>query len=420
MIASYKILFSIELLHPYYSDGKCIDFAIIPSAATKKLFQNNQLVYKMQDNELWVLIKVNVNGQPYIPLTPEQKFVFYLQLVQPQFMTVTNLDADAFANNRFYFSNLSRNQAGTNLYLSQPIPAYSPLVHYYPGMFAAGAGNIVYESIKENPAGAGVSHNTTDEAFWMPRGSQPFVSRSDMVHFSDSTMRLQVAEAAQYGVKAFALNKADNRTYNIAMPIARENPLSVGEVPASGAREVQADFSALPPGRYKVGVNEQEKETYVDDAASGFFGVVEIFNHLEGTNPFALLDAEGKVKDTVIAGRPTWQRYTIRFANRLAYLKYISLNRGVQTITDGRPVAQRQFSFAANPVSPPLPAPPPHATLFLSNKPVPMQQQLDIFNLSMPAVFGTGTLKAPNPNPMLPGVLSRYEQDYYCTVMLNY
>lgn len=422
MNSGYKILFSIELLHTYYGDGKCRDLALVPSADTRKLLQNHQMLFKMQQNELWVLIKTGADGKPFIPVAPDQKWVFYLQLLQPQLMTVTNLDADAFKDNRFYFSNISGNKTGATLHLTQPIPNYSPLVHYLPGMFAKGAADVVYECIKENPAGAGVSHNTNEEAYWMHRGTQPFVSQLDMIPLGASIMRLPVNSAASFAVKAFGLNKADNQTYNIEMPIRRDNPLSVADTKTPGVQEVQADFSALPPGRYEVQINGQPKNTYIDDGAtaSGCFGVVEIFNHLTGSHPFALLDADGTVQDKAVGGEASWLRYTIRFASRLAYYKYISLHRGVQNITDGRPVGERQFSFAANPVPPPPPAPPPNTTLFISNKPVPLQQKLDIFNLSMPAVFGTGTLKAPSPNPLLPGVLNRFGRDYFCTVMLHY
>lgn len=422
MTTAYKILFSVELLHQYYADGKCRDVALVPSEATRKRMQDGRMLWKVQDNELLVLIQTGSDGKPNIPLAADVKFVFYLQLLQLQLLTVTNMDADLFNDQRFYFFNLSNNKSGNSLHLSRPIVPYQSSVHYYPGIFTLGPGEIVFECIKENPAGAGVSRNTADEAFWMARSGQPFVSAADMVPFADSIMRLRVAEAATYSVHAFGVNKANNRAYTVAMPIAQENPLSVADTPTPGVKEVQADFSALPPGRYLLGVNELQKEVYVDNAADAarYFGVVEIFNHLPGNDSFALLDEDGKVKQTGAGEDASWLRYTIRFANRLAFFKYISRNRGVEHITDGRPVGPRQFSFALNPVPPPLPLPPPNTSLFLSNKPVPLQQGLDFFNLALPAVFGSATLKAPNPDPAAPGVLHKYQNDYFYTIMLQY
>ncbi len=57
MTAKYKILFSVSLLSDYYSNGKCKDFALIPSIDTAKLLTSYHLLYKVIGNQLLVLAK---------------------------------------------------------------------------------------------------------------------------------------------------------------------------------------------------------------------------------------------------------------------------------------------------------------------------------------------------------------------------
>src|SRR5688572_2363920 len=98
MTTKYKILFMVELLNEYYSNLQCKDFTIIASEETTRLLRNQHMLYKTVGNKLVVLIKVNtaVSGPdvntPFVPIGNDQKLLFYLDLQQPVFATVTNLD----------------------------------------------------------------------------------------------------------------------------------------------------------------------------------------------------------------------------------------------------------------------------------------------------------------------------------------
>jgi hypothetical protein len=112
MTTAYKILFAIDLQNEYYTNGKCNDIHVVPSAETMLLLKNRQMLYKMVGNKFVVLVKVHdshagVNaGKPFVPLNNNEKFVFFLQLEKPVFTTITNIDFDLFASRRFYFSNI--------------------------------------------------------------------------------------------------------------------------------------------------------------------------------------------------------------------------------------------------------------------------------------------------------------------------
>ncbi len=147
MITTYKILFMVELLHDFYKNGQCTDFRIVPSAETALLLRNCKAFHKMIGNKLVVLIKTDTGGKPFIQPATTDKFTFYLELMKPLFITVSNIDETLLSTKRFYFSNLSANKVvvapGNELfYVSQPITAYAAATNYKPGEFSTQAGRI--------------------------------------------------------------------------------------------------------------------------------------------------------------------------------------------------------------------------------------------------------------------------------------
>ena len=56
----------------------------------------------------------------------------------------------------------------------------------------------------------------------------------------------------------------------------------------------------------------------------------------------------------------------------------------------------------------------------ISDKPVPMFDQQNIFKLVLKIPITSDPIKAPNPNPHLPGMLTRFGTDFYCTIYLNH
>src|SRR5215510_14155895 len=49
-------VFSLQLLHAYYRDGRCLDFAIEPTLETQRLLTNHRCVLKTTPNGVQVLI----------------------------------------------------------------------------------------------------------------------------------------------------------------------------------------------------------------------------------------------------------------------------------------------------------------------------------------------------------------------------
>ena len=94
------------------------------------------MLYKMVGNKFVVLVKVNdssagVNAdKPFVSLSTDEKYVFFLQLEKPVFTTITNIDFDLFADRRFYFSNIFETKIGTALHLSASVDLYNNSSNY--------------------------------------------------------------------------------------------------------------------------------------------------------------------------------------------------------------------------------------------------------------------------------------------------
>jgi hypothetical protein len=410
MTTKYKILFMVDLLNEYYANLQCRDFSVLPSAETSRLLQNHQMLFKAIGNKLVVLVKVQTEAgnedKPVIPIAAETKFLFYLGLNQPLFTTITNLDSDRLRlNQRYYFSNLHQNNSGNALYLSQQIAEYKDTDTYNPGDLADDGGGIIYECIQRTTGG----NDTGATAFWFQREADQYVSSGDMMNCITRNNRFQATVAAtKFTIQVFGLDTATS-TYTLSIPISKNSLLSDG-----ATKEVPVDLSELLPGRYKIQINTDVFDVFVDDTViyRNLFGVIEIFNHLPATSDFSLLDNNGKVKDTMVGSNLQWLRYQVRFANRLAFWKYITPRQGVKGIKD----KTNTYQFVQ---SPPLPAKP---DFFQSDLPIPIRETPAKYDLELNKPVSDEPPAAPNPNPNITGMLTRKEpgKDYYCTIYLNY
>ncbi|MEP7109463.1 MAG: hypothetical protein ABI760_15830 [Ferruginibacter sp.] len=500
MTSTFKILFSIDLLNEYYTSLQCMDFNVVPSAETALLLKNYKMLYKFTGNKLVALVKVNDLDEPFAGIDIDKKFVFYLTLLQPVFMNITNLDLDNMGSRRFYFTNLNQNKAGSSLYLTNKIDDYIPTYRnadtYEPGNLVTNVDGVVFECIQASTGGHNTAnrafwkptgnfqyisnynntafyapdslvndgagfifkcirettggHTTTDitywepqgnflyrpgglvddgtgaifeciqstkagkndttkDAFWIEKGEFQYVSVKDMYPFVTNIYNYQtIIEANVFSIFVYGLNKTTG-VYDLEITIDK-NRIETIEL----TNNVQFDLSQLPAGRYRLIINTDEPvDVYLDNVAvyGNFLGVIEIFTHLGNTNEFGLLDVNGKVKDSIVAGNPVWLQYSIRFGNRLAFWKYFTPKHGVNNITDP-PLVTSGYSFIQ---APELPAKPDY---FLSNIPIPLIEKPILFNLELSST--TDPSLAPNPNPQVTGMLTKNADNFYCNIYLNY
>ncbi len=410
MTTKYKILFMTELLHDYYSNLQCLDFDVVPSKETRQLMRNRQMMCKLVGNKLVVLVKVITEGadesKPFTGMNPTDKFLFYLQPNRTRFNIVTNIDVDKLREGkRYYFTNLHQNDLDGGLCLTKKIEPVAGPTNYVPGDFTADGSNIVYECIKSTNE----TNNPPAPSFWEDRGNQQYVSGADMIVPSTKIANYTVSTAAKrFNISVSGLNLINNQ-YDLNIPV-KENLFTSD----NDTKLVQVKLTELIPGRYKVKINTDEFDVFIDDTVvyNNVFGVIEIFSHLPNGPGFALLDTDGKVKDKLNADVPEWLNYSIRFANRMAYWKYNTPRHGVTAITD----AGLLYSFD------PTPAVPGDKDFFTSAKPIPLLETPWKFKVNVQSLSNDEDPLAPNPDPDITAMLSRTEteKDYYCTINLNY
>jgi len=140
--------------------------------------------------------------------------------------------------------------------------------------------------------------------------------------------------------------------------------------------------------------------------------VVEVFVHLPDTSPFSLLNSSGVVRES---------SYTIRFANRRAFWKYITPLRKVENILiSGAHDQPSPFTAGSND-----PAQLDQKDFFVSNQPLPLSEvpAQNLFDL----IIGSESRPAPKPDPRMPGMLTQTFDgvtqtylDHFCNIRLNH
>lgn len=407
MNTSFKILFMLEVLHDFYKGGACTDFKFIPTETTKQLLANYKALYKTVGNKLIVLLKVDENGKPFIQPKAEDKFCFYMELMNPLFMTISGMDSQSLSGRRFYFANLHQNKvndgAGNDvLYLSKTIQPYQPAPFYNPGDFVK-HNDVVYECIKLSPGGNTPGANSV---FWISREKSQYAASTDLVQFITKHSVFPLApDAASAQINIFKLNLANNLFDEQVMRQTIQFESAVKEVPV--------DLSILPEAKYRILINGKEFFVYSSNDAvySNMFAVVELFNHLPNGNDFAFFlgnPDDGKLKDRldVATGKNIMLTYTIRFANRLAFWKYVTPKKGVQSI-DALP--DHVFDANTNP-----------ADFFISKVPIALKEKPYEFKLNLFRQVSREPPLAPNPDIHASGMLTKTGQGYYCNIYLNY
>jgi hypothetical protein len=86
-------VFSLQLWHSYYRDGRCLDFAIEPTTETQRLLKNHRCALKTTPNGVRILIGGEVQHVPLIALQKGMVFSFHLRLQNSAFPLFTDLSA---------------------------------------------------------------------------------------------------------------------------------------------------------------------------------------------------------------------------------------------------------------------------------------------------------------------------------------
>ena len=440
MTSRYKILCSVQILNEYFQDGFCPDLNIVPSEPTKVVLKNARLQYKMFGHQLILFTETDASGLPVAPVNLSGSLVFYMDLKNPAFLNYTSINLEALQSRRFYFTNLHQNNADLNLNLSREISVYDNTTTYHPGDFASNTSGDVFECITSTTG------NDTTTSFWIARGKNQLVSVADMTGRSGQILNYKAqAPAGDFRVSVWSVDQSSG-IYNKVLKTQRLKF-------ESDVDQVQIDFRGIPPGKYQVKVNEEAFFMWIDEAfiSSSYIGVIELFPLLNTSSLFSfykpapgydnsvtyapeqLVEAGNKVYQCIAAslGHPPpvaefWKQraepgllrevnYTLHFANRMAYWKYISSLKKIDNIRVKDTHDPVVLPFKPHPASGPK-------DYFISEQPLLVKQkdEASIFELLLSAPLNGINPVAPQPDFTKPGTLSRENGSYYCNMYLNY
>jgi len=88
----YVPILGVSVRHTYYTDQRCPDFVIKPSADTERLARNHRLILRIRPDGVTVAAAVDQGGDMFIALSPSATFVFQLRVNNPDFALFTNLE----------------------------------------------------------------------------------------------------------------------------------------------------------------------------------------------------------------------------------------------------------------------------------------------------------------------------------------
>jgi hypothetical protein len=114
----YKPLFDVEILHSFYSSGKCPDLMLVPTADCQTKLQYLGLRFLPTDFGGTLFGKVKTVGTKDIiknPVPDNTKFSFLLRLTRNVFENFTNINLNRPKDNHYYFNNLISNISSASL-----------------------------------------------------------------------------------------------------------------------------------------------------------------------------------------------------------------------------------------------------------------------------------------------------------------
>ncbi|HYE56189.1 MAG TPA: hypothetical protein VD996_15175, partial [Chitinophagaceae bacterium] len=144
-----------------------------------------------------------------------------------------------------------------------------------------------------------------------------YVNATDLITMSGRYYRFHIAAPAQKATVSMARFNTATNEFNLPA----QSPVDVEfEQPV---QDIPIDFSKLSPGRYKVSVSyngtDESRVIYYDGQVfeNGVLGIIDVHCSLPAASAYAFIDGTGKIKEP----EPL---YTLRFASRIAYWRYIA------------------------------------------------------------------------------------------------
>lgn len=339
---NFGSLFTVELLHKYYTDQLCPDFNISVSNQSLQVINGHKILVKQYNNQLYAGVQSVASGTNLKTFTPVEQgvqFTFFLWLSNPLFSNFTNLTATGITPGKlYYFTNRNNNVANGKTFLSGKIGAYNNTKTYTPGALAANTSGLVFRAIRTNKPGNLADLTQTD--FWVPvddaASTGQYQSEADAVQWIPSLSAYQFDAGSLQSSAAISILGYDTSAKTYTKTFISNTLVFASPVPSFAL-----DLTALDPGKYHLTVNGKAQWIYINDELSTAgkpFAVIEIFNDAAPAS-CVLTDSNNILKSP---------KYSLYFLNRATIWKYILASGSAASIADAGTPSIYQFGSSAN------------------------------------------------------------------------
>ena len=313
----YRELFTVEVLHDYFADGKARTMLFTPTPACVDALTGAGLIIKSFGNKLYVLAQTLDGLKPHRDLPEPGVFSFYIQPADADFFQYSNLPLKGGSANRYYFSNRENALADGKLYLHALPPAFDATIAHTVGEFVrSGTGNC-YECL------VNLAPNTstlTNKEQWRNLGKVAYATALHHRTFTGPVANVPVVPVTKLvTVNVFGL---DENTMQVDR--LQYANTSVYEEPVASQ---QISLASLSAGIYRVRVNGVDHSfCYApDNFWPGQVGLIQVFTHDAVPADYQLLDGAGQFQSPV---------FSIRMAAVSSLWQYIARTEGVKNIFD--------------------------------------------------------------------------------------
>lgn len=310
----YKVLFSIGVLHDYFTGGTGSSFVFTPTPACKQLLSSIGALIKVHNHELLVVVKEDGTDKPFIPLPDNALFEFYWQPIDAQFFSYTQLDIPS--GKRLYWHNHQPNTRNGIGYLHALPPAFNNANAYTAGSFVTGAAETCFEALVNLAAGSNLGNANQ----WANRGQTVYADTSGLLDCKGPVAMLPVTPASHEIVLEIHSHFAGGQPIG---KLLRSETITL-EKPVT---EYGINLTGMPVGLYQVVVNGNAHILYADNTRDWYHhaGIIAIghFAHLNDT--YRLIAPDGKLESP---------QYTVRLAPRAVIWQYQARTDAVKTVSD--------------------------------------------------------------------------------------
>ncbi len=100
-------LYQLNVLHDYFSDGRCKNVEVVPSRETARMLQQYGLFFRQVETTYHIVAKNDGNTPLFVEENLQTSLNFHLKINDPYFLNYTDLPLEISSNQVYYFSNLN-------------------------------------------------------------------------------------------------------------------------------------------------------------------------------------------------------------------------------------------------------------------------------------------------------------------------